>query len=69
MRKWLRDIRKAKGLTEGSVAAAAGITQVAYHLIETGKRTPRIETAKLIAAVLGFHWTRFYEEAEEVTGE
>lgn len=65
MRKWLRDIRKARGLTEGAVAAAAGITQVAYHWIETGKRTPRPETAKKIAAVLGFEWTRFYEDEEK----
>ena len=65
MRKWLRDIRKTRGLSEGAVAAAAGITQVAYHWIETGERTPRPETAKKIAAVLGFEWTRFYEEEEE----
>lgn len=65
MRKWLRDIRKAQGLSEGAVAAAAGITQVAYHWIETGERTPRPETAMKIAAVLGFPWTRFYEDEEE----
>lgn len=65
MRKWLRDIRKTQGLPEGAVAAAAGITQVAYHWIETGERTPRPETAMKIAAVLGFPWTRFYEDEEE----
>ena len=65
MRKWLRDIRKAQRLPEGAVAAAAGITQVAYHWIETGERTPRPETAMKIAAVLGFPWTRFYEDEEE----
>lgn len=68
MREWLRDIRKARGLTEAAVAAAAGITQVAYHWIESGERTPRPDTAKKIAAALGFAWTRFYEEEEEQHG-
>lgn len=61
MRSWLRDIRKKAGMTEGQVAEAVGITQVGYHLIETGERTPRPETAQRIGAVLGFPWTRFYE--------
>ena len=65
MRKWLRDLRKSQGLSESAVGAAAGITQVAYHKIETGERTPRTETAKKIAAVLEFEWTRFYEDEEE----
>ena len=65
MRQWLRDARKAKNMTEGAVAAAAGITQVAYHLIETGERKPRPETAMKIAAAIGFPWTRFYEEDEK----
>lgn len=65
MREWLRDIRKARGLTEAAVAAAAGITQVAYHWIESGERTPRPETAMKIGAFLCFPWTRFYEEEEE----
>jgi len=68
LREWLRDIRKARGLTEAAVAAAAGITQVAYHWIESGERTPRPETAKKIAAVLGFPWTRFYEDGETEEG-
>lgn len=62
MRNWLREIRKKAALTEGDVAAMVGITQVAYHWIETGERTPKPETAKKIAMALGFDWTKFYEE-------
>lgn len=64
MRKWLRDRRNEKQLTEGELGVAVGISQVAYHLIETGERRPRPETAKKIAAVLGCDWTRFYEDDE-----
>lgn len=64
MREWLKSIRKSKGLTEGNVAEEVGITQAAYHFIETGQRSPRPETAKRIGAVLGFAWTMFYDEEE-----
>lgn len=49
-------------MTQGAVANAAGIAQPSYFEIEKGFSTPRPETAKRIAAVLGFEWTRFYEE-------
>lgn len=63
--KWLKDARTAKGLTGEVVGAQAGITQQHYNFIENGKRRPSVEVAKRIAAVLGFPWTRFFEDAEE----
>lgn len=45
--------RRAKGLTQEEAARAAGITLNAWYLIEHGKRTPTIATARKIAAVLG----------------
>lgn len=35
-----------------------------YFYIENRNRNPSVETAKKIAAVLGFDWTRFYEDEE-----
>lgn len=35
--------------------------------IELGERRPSVEVAKKIAAVLGFDWTRFYEDEDEIT--
>lgn len=64
MRKWLADIRKEAKRTQQDVADAAGISQAYYAGIELGIRGKplAVPVAKRIAAVLGFDWTRFYEE-------
>jgi len=33
--------------------------------IENGNANPSVKVAKKIAAVLGFDWTRFYDEYDE----
>ena len=65
MRKWLIDIRN--GRTQAQIAKAAGITQQMYSFIELGERRPSVEVAKKIASVLGFDWTRFFEDEDELT--
>lgn len=64
MRDWLIAMRKAAGLSQKKLADAVGIAQSSYNGIETGKRNPRVGTAKQIAAVLGCSWQRFYDDAE-----
>lgn len=44
------------------VSAKASISESMYSLIENGKRRPSVEAAKRIAAVLGFDWTKFYQD-------
>lgn len=61
---WLKEIRANDGRTQEQVADEAGITRGAYCNIETGDRRPSVEVAKRIAGVLGFEWTRFYEESK-----
>ena len=65
IRRWLIALREDQGMTQGAVAAAAGIAQPSYFEIEKGLSTPKPETAKRIGAVLGFDWTRFYDEEKE----
>ena len=64
MKKWLIAIRKEKGLSQVQVSEAVGISQPSYCNIENGERGTAVETAKKIANVLGFDWTRFYEDEE-----
>lgn len=64
MLDWLEAIRREKKLSQKDVSTAAGITQASYCNIEKGKRRAAVDTAKRIAAVLGFDWTRFYETDE-----
>ena len=63
----LEILRKAAGKSQAEVAEDIGISRAAYSNIENGKRRPSVEVAKRIAAVLGFDWTRFYEDSAEET--
>lgn len=60
MNDWLRKIRADKSSYE--IAKEIGIPQSTYFSIETGTRRPSVDMAKRIAAVMGFEWTRFFEE-------
>lgn len=62
MRSWLASIRGSKGLTQKAVAEKTGISRSFYAGIEQGTRNPKVQTAKMIAAQLGFDWTLFFEK-------
>lgn len=64
MAEWLKNIRFAKKISGESVAKSCGISQQYYNFIENGKRRPSVSVAKRIASVLGFEWTRFYDEVD-----
>ena len=63
MRDWLIDARG--NITQKDIAQQCSISQNYYSWIEIGERTPSVETAKKIAKVLGFDWTRFYEDTNK----
>lgn len=65
MRSWLKEIRQSHNMTHMSVAVNAQIDRSTYTNIENGGRCPSVSTAKAIASVLGFDWTKFYEKEEE----
>ena len=62
MRRWLIEARAKKKLSQDQVATKCGISRQYYNFIESGKRNCPPETAKKIAAVLEFPWTKFFEE-------
>ena len=47
------------------ISSAVSIDKAYYNYIENGKRRPSVPVAKRIGAVLGFDWTRFYEDPTE----
>lgn len=63
-RTWLIAIRKEKKLSQKYVSEQVGITQPSYSNMERGKISPSVPTAKTIANVLGFDWTKFFEDEE-----
>lgn len=46
-----------------------GVDVTTINKIELGERRPSPDTAKAIALVLGFNWTKFYEDNQENTRE
>lgn len=62
MRRWLKELRLNKGLTQLEVAKRSGIERSYYTMIETGNRTPSPQVSKRIALVVGFDWTIFFED-------
>ena len=67
MRKWLKDIRLAKGLSQLDVAKKVHITFQYYSYIENGERRPSPQVAKRIAVALGFPdtWYRLLEDNDQ----
>ena len=67
MRKWLKDIRLAKGLSQLDVAKKVHITFQYYSYIENGERRPSPQVAKRIAVALGFPdtWYRLLEDSNQ----
>ena len=58
----LAELRSKKHMSQQSVADVIGITRAAYANIESGKRRPSPKIAKRIGSLLGFDWTRFYDD-------
>jgi len=62
MRSWLKELRRKSNLTQEQLAKMVGISRTMITEIENGNANPSVKVAKKIAAVLGFDWTRFYED-------
>lgn len=62
---FLKALRIKKNLTMRQVGEAAEISESFYSMIENGERRPSVETAKKIAAVLGFDWTMFFPDEQK----
>ena len=58
---WLTQIRKTHGISQQQVADVVGISRAGYANIEIEKRRPSPEVAQKIGTMLGFDWTRFFD--------
>lgn len=65
----LKQMREKKLLTQQQLADMVGVDRTLISKIESGCATPSVSTAKRIATVLGFDWTKFFEEEQAVTKE
>lgn len=60
MRKWLKELRSNRGLTQEEVALLSDISRSHYTSIEIGTKTPSVEVAKKIGKTLKFDWVNFF---------
>ncbi len=60
--KWLVDLRKSKGMKAVEMARQINVSRSRYCNIEKGRGKPTIAQAKRLANILGFDWTRFYDD-------
>ena len=65
MRSWMKKLRYESNLTQEQLARMVGISRTMVTEIENANANPSVKVAKKIAAVLGFDWTRFYDEYDE----
>ena len=63
MRSWLVKARGEKSQRE--IAAAVGIRQGYYSMLENGLRVPSVRVAMKLDQELGVDWRKFFEENEE----
>ena len=57
-----KELRHKSHLTQEQLAKMVGISRTMVTEIENGNANPSVKVAKKIAAVLGFDWTRFFED-------
>lgn len=58
----LKQVREEAGLTQEQLAAECNVIRQTISNIECGISRPSVETAKLIAKVLGISWTDFFSD-------
>lgn len=58
----LKKIREEAGLTQEQLANECSVIRQTISNIECGLSRPSVETAKLIAKVLGIPWTDFFSD-------
>ena len=67
-RHWLKELRnKSRNMTQEQLAKKVGISRTMITEIENGNADPSVRVAKKIAAVLGFDWTLFYQDEDDLT--
>ena len=53
-------------ITQVDIVDTASPEKGGLTLIENGNANPSVEVAKKIASVMGFDWTRFYEDEDDL---
>lgn len=70
VRKWIKELRKEKGMSQQNVADGIGVSQQYYNLIENGERKKELDISLVLKLASVFNVTvEFIIEQETVKGE
>lgn len=58
----VKEKRLEKNLTQEALAMKANVSRTMISKIESGQANPSVDTAKRIATILGFNWTKIFDE-------
>jgi DNA-binding XRE family transcriptional regulator len=61
---WLRGLRVEAGLTQGELAARAGVSRQLVGAVEAGRHLPRVDAALALAAALGVDVRRLFGSSQ-----
>lgn len=61
-REWFKKAREESNMTQEDIAKKVGVTRQHIGMIENGITNPSTELAKKLGNILGFSWTKFYED-------
>jgi len=54
--------REVAGMSQEELGRKIGISRQAVSMLESGKNTPRITTAKKLGEILNFDWTELFND-------
>ena len=54
--------REAAGLSQEELGQKLGISRQAVSMLESGRNTPRVSTAKKLGEILKFDWTELFND-------
>lgn len=54
--------REAAGMSQEELGRKLGISRQAVSMLESGKNTPRVTTAKKLGEILNFDWTELFND-------
>ncbi|QCX24561.1 helix-turn-helix transcriptional regulator [Companilactobacillus futsaii] len=60
-RRWLKEIRETKNMTQSNFAELLNVPVTTYASWEQGVRTPSVDKAKEVAEILNIKWTIFFD--------
>lgn len=65
---YLLKVRKLSGMKQCELSELSGIDVSTLSFYENGLRKPTVKNAKILGRILGFDWTKLFDEEDHDEG-